>query len=180
MLEEWAAAHVRKADYSRRTAEKDASIGHQKEPGRVMHNSEESWEGFLDPAVLRPRLVTASIYISTFELLKTAIIDRIRDFFTSGSDQVSPEYQSDVLAKNASPVYASLEWLKEARAIDDADIAAFERVKKLRNELAHTLTATFFHGLRAEIAERLGEMVSLLDKIERWWIVNVEIATNRT
>jgi hypothetical protein len=50
--------------------------------------------------------------------------------------------------------------------------------QQLRNELAHTLTATLFHGLPAEIAERLGEMVSLLDKIERWWIVNVEIATD--
>jgi hypothetical protein len=83
-----------------------------------------------------------------------------------------------VLSKNRSHVYASLEWLKEMHAIDDADIAAFERVKKLRNELAHELTGILFQGLPADLAELLSEMISLLDKIERWWIVNVEIPIN--
>jgi hypothetical protein len=89
--------------------------------------------------------------------------------------RIDPEYQSDVLSKNRSPVYASLEWLKEAHAIDDSDVVAFERVKKVRNELAHALIDALFQGLPADFAERFGEMISLLDKFERWWIVNVEI-----
>jgi hypothetical protein len=144
--------------------------------------SQTSWETFLNPAILRPTLIIASVYIAAFELLKAAITDQIRSFYTSGFDQngwrIGPKYQSEVLSKNPSPVYASLEWLKEAKAIDDADVAAFKRVKKLRNELVHTLTQLLSQGLPADLAERFSEMVSLLDKIERWWIVNVEIPTN--
>jgi hypothetical protein len=141
-----------------------------------------SWETFLNPTTLRSNLIVASIYITAFELLKDAIVHRIRDFFTNGFDQngwrIDPKYQSKVLSKNRSPVYASLAWLKDVDAIDDADTAAFERVKELRNKLAHALTSVLYEGLPTDFAERLNEMISLLDKIERWWIVNVEIATD--
>ena len=33
-------------------------------------------------------------------------------------------------------------------------------------------------GLPSDINERLNDMVSLLDKIEKWWITNVEIPIN--
>jgi hypothetical protein len=143
-----------------------------------------SWENLLNPAILRPNLILASIYITSFELLKNTIVDRIKDYFTSGFGRnglrISPEYQSEVLSKNRSPVYASLAWLKDMNAIDDADLAAFERVKKLRNKLAHALTSVLFDGLPTDFTERLSEMITLLDKIERWWIINVEIATDPT
>jgi hypothetical protein len=139
-------------------------------------------KNFLDPTVLRPNLVSASIYISAFEILKAAIVDQIKDFYTSGFDEngwiIDPKYQSKVLSKNRSPVYASLEWLKDVKAIDDTDVASFERAKALRNALVHEPQRSLFNGMPPEIGERFGEMVSLLSKIERWWIVNVEIATD--
>lgn len=141
-----------------------------------------SWENFLNPEALRPQLITACIYISAFELLKATIVDRIKDLFTNGFDRtgwrIDPKYQLTVLSKNRSPIYASLEWLKEANVIDDGDIAAFERVKGFRNELAHDLIGVLFRGLPPNLAERFSEMVGLLDKIERWWIVNFEIPIN--
>ena len=45
-----------------------------------------SWEKFLDPDELRPALIAASVYIATFENLKTTIVDRIKDFYTNGFD----------------------------------------------------------------------------------------------
>jgi hypothetical protein len=144
--------------------------------------STTSWERFLNPDTLRPNLIAASIYISSFEILKTTIVDRIKDFFTNGFDQngwrVSPEYQSTVLSKNRSAAYASLAWLKERDAIDDSDMAAFEKVKELRNKLAHQLSRVLFDGLPSDFPDRLREMVSLVDKIERWWIIYFEIPLN--
>jgi hypothetical protein len=142
-----------------------------------------SWETFLKPETLRFNLIAASIYIATFEILKDSIVERIKDFFTNGFDQdglrVDPEYQSEVLSKNCSPVYASLKWLKDMKAIDEADTAAFDRVKEPRNKLAHALTSVLLHeGLPPDFAERFNEVISLLDKIESWWIVNVDIATD--
>ena len=70
----------------------------------------------LNPDVLRPRLTRAAIFIIAFEMLKATIVDRIRNFFSVGFDaegaHLSPEY-ADVLARNRSPVHASLDWLVE-------------------------------------------------------------------
>lgn len=33
-------------------------------------------------------------------------------------------------------------------------------------------------GLPADLPERFADIIALLDKIERWWIVNVEIPVN--
>lgn len=141
-----------------------------------------SWEKFLDPDELCPALIAASVYIATFENLKTTIVDRIKDFYTDGFDEngwrVEPEYTTKVLSRNSSPTHASLEWLKEMDVIDDADIATYGRIKELRNILAHGLLTVISNGLPAEFPVRLTEMAMLLDKIERWWIVNVEIATD--
>lgn len=143
----------------------------------------QSWEGFLNPDVMRPRLISASIYIAAFEVLKDSIVTRIRDFFWVGFDEsgdiIDPKYKSDVLSRNKSPVYASLDWLKEMGVVNDEDLTIFKNVKKCRNALAHRLFSTLgSEGLPAEFEQFLIQMVGLLYKIEVWWIVNVEIPTD--
>lgn len=143
--------------------------------------AQESWERFLNPDELRPTLMLSSIYISTFEILKDVIISRIKDFYWRGFDEngdiIDPKYQSDVLAKNSSPLYASLLWLKEAEAITDSDIELFNQIKKRRNDIAHEMFRMLSEGLPVDFAERFNDMVSLISKIEKWWIINVELET---
>ncbi len=144
---------------------------------------QQSWEDFPNPDVMRPVLISASIYIAGFEALKDAIIGRIRNFFCYGfdesGDKISPKYQSDVLSRNGSPVYASLDWLKEMHAIDDADINAFERIKICRNLLAHRLFSMLgSEPMPPDFVKCFHEMVALLHKIEVWWIREVEIPIN--
>jgi hypothetical protein len=40
----------------------------------------ENWESFLNPEKLKQNLIRASIFISTYEVLKSRIVDEIRDF----------------------------------------------------------------------------------------------------
>lgn len=144
---------------------------------------DKSWEQLLNRDVMRSRLISASIYIAGFELLKDSIIGRIRDFFCTGFDDngeiVDPKYQSDVLGRNRSPLYASVDWLKEVGAIDDAEITALDRVKTCRNHLAHRILRFLdTEGMPPDFEKCFHEMVALLHKIELWWIKNVEIPTN--
>ena len=145
-------------------------------------NKPVNWDGLLDPDVLRPNLIAASVYIAAFQMLKDGIVQRIKVFFTNGFDEngwrVEPEYQTEVLSRNPSPVYASLDWLKEIGALNDEDLAAFARVKNMRNDLSHTLATMVTQGMPGDFTERFAEMAALLDKVERWWIVNVEIPTD--
>jgi len=139
---------------------------------------QESWERFLHPAALRTNMITASLIITAYELLKDAVISRIRDFFSIGSKESSPKYRADVLSKNKSPLYASLQWLKEVEAINDDDLVTFDLVKRFRNDLAHEPARFLTDGLPNEWPDRFNEIVKLVGKIEKWWIFNVEIPSN--
>lgn len=133
-------------------------------------------EDFLDPKVVRPRLLKASVYIAAFEVLKDCIVRRLRKSFSprvNSEDVVSPEYNSEVLSRNSSRVYASLDWLASRGAIDSADLVTFERVKACRNLLAHELHDMLtLKELPVTFETCFKDMVDLLQKIECWWITD--------
>jgi len=115
-------------------------------------------------------------------MLKGAIIGRIKDFFSFGFDDdgdiVSEKYVSNVLSRNKSTLYASLQWLCENNVIDYDDFAMFELIKGKRNEVAHRLPKLIFSGMVKDLDEMFQYMTGLLHKIEVWWVVNVEIPTD--
>jgi hypothetical protein len=149
---------------------------------QTTHTTTDKWIEFLTPEVLRNRLISASIYLAAFELLKDSIIDHPRSFFTSGFDIngpiVGPQYEEEILTRNGSPLYASLSWLQEFGVLDDNDLAVFENLKNVRNTVAHEMHQLASGGAPSKHVAELPKLVALLRKIEIWWIVNVEIPTN--
>lgn len=144
--------------------------------------SSVKWEKLLSPEVMRERLISASMYITAFEILKDAIVEHIRNFYFIGIDENGPilssEYQVSVLSRNKSPLYASLAWLVESNAIDQSDLEVFERLKGVRNKLAHDLPALVLGGEDLQLTTHFQEACELLRKIEVWWVVNVDMPTN--
>lgn len=141
---------------------------------------DEQWKSLLTPTILRTRLITCSIYLTAFHLLKSSIIDRIKGFFMDGFKDgqvlVSPDYLAEVLARNRSPVHASLDWLKENGAISENDIALFGRLALHRNRISHALHSNLLNeDLMNEFPALFDELRTLLRKIEVWWIVNVDM-----
>jgi hypothetical protein len=148
-----------------------------------MIDSHKKWEDFLNPDLMRSKLISASIYIASYESLKDSIIGHIRDFFWTGfnekGDIIDPRYEFDVLRRNKSLLYASLNWLRENNVIDGTDMELFERIKECRNNLSHRLFSFLGEsGLPIDFQECFEGMVALLRKIEVWWIAKVEIPTN--
>lgn len=147
-----------------------------------MSTNADRWERFLDPEVVRPSLFLSTMFITTFEILKDSVVDRIRDFYTNAWDEngptVGPEYQSEVLSRKKSALYASFDWLREREAIDEADLMIFESLKKTRNQLAHQLFDVVTGQVESEHVSQFPVLVALLRKVEVWWVVNVEIPIN--
>lgn len=147
-----------------------------------METTSERWERFLDPDAVRPSLFLATMFITTFEIFKNSVVDHIRNFYTNGWDEsgpnISPEYQSKVISRNKSVLYASLEWLQESGAINSKDLEKYERLKKTRNLLAHQLFEVVTGQVESKHEAQFEELVELLRKVEVWWVVNLEIATN--
>jgi hypothetical protein len=130
-------------------------------------STNENWEHLLTPSIMQEKLMSASLYITGFELLKDSIIGRIRTFFMVDFDIVDDgdeKYETSVLNRNKSVLYASLNWLFENGAIDENDLKLFERVKTTRNSLAHELPSLVMGNADFKIIERFEELVKLLKK----------------
>lgn len=139
----------------------------------------QSWAKFLNPDVLRGNLIAASIFIAAYEMLRASVIDQIRSFFSHEfKDCVwipSPDYEKNCLALDKSPFRASLVWLKQMGAVDEADISRIDLIRQHRNELAHDLPK-FLATVDDEVnVQLLVGIYELITKVDRWWIREVEM-----
>ncbi|MGQ7863964.1 hypothetical protein ACUN0G_32500 [Pseudomonas sp. 32A] len=145
---------------------------------------EKQWENLLTPAVMQERMITVSLYITAYEMLKESIIGRLKDFYSIGFDSdgttTSPDYDLKVLNlhKRKSPLYASLLWLTNIGAIDQEDNEVLEQLKELRNSLAHEMPEIVLAGKDLALTEKMQDVMNLIRKVEVWWIVNVELETD--
>lgn len=142
----------------------------------------EDWEEALNPEIMRKLLISISMYITAFELLRETIIDNIRSFYAEGYDHNGPiigkDYQDDFLSRNKSEVYASLNWFVENQVINTKDMESFEIIKKVRNRLAHELLHVFTRAETFNLAEEFNPLIELIRKMRVWLVVNVEVPTN--
>ncbi len=142
----------------------------------------EKWEQLLTPSIMKDKLISASLYITAFELLKESIIGRIRSFYMIGLNEsgeiIDEKYAAAVLSRSKSTLYASLNWLTETGVIDENDLLSFEQIKSVRNSLAHKLPSLVMGGENFKHVERFQELLALLRKIEVWWVINLELATD--
>lgn len=146
----------------------------------------DSIERFLDPETARFRLIAASVYIATYEVLRGTIVDRPRNFFADKYTNVdgdfvaveSVEYKRKVRVLDKNLLAASLKfWRDDLCAITDDDLKAFEGIRKCRAKLAHRLLGVLVsEGLPECFAEHFQKMTALHHKIECWWFANVEAA----
>ena len=120
--------------------------------------------------------------ITAFEILKDSVVDRVRSVYSLGldgsSETIDPSYQTEVLSRNRSTIYASLDWLREHEVFTQSDLATFETVKAVRNTLAHELHAIATSQVQSTHVESFQDVVGLLRKVEVWWIVTFEVPSN--
>ena len=106
-----------------------------------MNDVNESWRKLLTSRTLKSNLISISLFLTAFEMFKERVVGLPKTFFMdinkSDGYTINEQYKKDVLSKNNSRVYASLLWLKELGAIDQADIDNFDEIREHRNELAH-------------------------------------------
>jgi hypothetical protein len=146
-------------------------------------SSQESWEKFLKPETLRSNLILASLFITSYETLKDSIIEQLKDFYTHGWDEngpvVSGSYETKVLSLDPkkNPFRASIAWLKDNQVIDEADERKLKELREHRNEVAHNLPKFIAEVGKEVKLSAITEIFELVTKIDRWWIVNVELET---
>jgi hypothetical protein len=147
---------------------------------KIMKSVKDSWEKFLHPGTLRANLLLISLFIAAFEMFKDSVIQKPESFFCDGFNKdgliISETYRNEVLSKSKSRLHASLLWFQEMGAIDDADLEAFDHIRKHRNEVTHELSDFLANADRNFDITKFQALIELLSKIENWWFMNMELA----
>ncbi|WP_421269653.1 hypothetical protein [Aeromonas veronii] len=140
----------------------------------------DAWEKLTNPTKLRENLMSASVYISSYEMCRDFIISKPRDFFTDNwginSETLSEEYSKDVMSFGRSPLKASLLWFKEQGAISDTDIEHFEKAIAHRNEIAHNLPKFISEPDYEVDVGIFNTMLEVTNKIGVFWVMNYELS----
>jgi hypothetical protein len=138
----------------------------------------ESWEKLTNPKTLRENLMSASVYISAYEMCREFIVSKPKDFFTDGwgdEETLSEEYKDEVCSFSKSPLKASLLWFKSLGAISDQDIDKMDLAREHRNEIAHNMPM-FISDPQHEVNSIIfNELLAVTHKIGVYWILNYEI-----
>lgn len=144
-----------------------------------MHGDEnyKKWARILEPKALKERVISYSIFIASFELLKEIVIGKLERFYLSfGNEDEFVDYREKVLNRNKSRLYASISWLTEHNALEQCDIETFERLKKIRNKLSHEMFYLIPEADLLNVTDEINTIISLTRKIELWWFYNLDMA----
>jgi hypothetical protein len=139
----------------------------------------------LTPAVVRGRLIRAGLFSLGYELLEVAIIGRLKDFYADFTDadlRPGPDYRDKVLALDPRGKFdalrGSLAWLVASDVISENEADTFWAVKAARNLVAHELAQIVGGSKPGSFDQLFNDMLSLLNKIQRWWVINLDVDTD--
>jgi hypothetical protein len=139
----------------------------------------ESWEKITHPLILRENLMSASVYISAYEMCREFIVSKPKDFFTDNwgtdSKNLRNEYFKDVMSFDNSPLKASLLWFKAQNAINDQDIGNFDKAREHRNEIAHNLPMFISDPTHEVNGHIFNALLEVTQKIGVFWVINYEL-----
>jgi len=121
-----------------------------------------------------------------FELLKSAIIEPPKNFFSnefkSSKNSKDKKYYERVLSLDpqgkADRLRGSIEFQKSIGAMTEDDQLLYESINRFRNKLAHDTLELLSLGENKNYQLFFDTCKALHIKISRWWIVNVEMATD--
>lgn len=151
-----------------------------------MENAMDHWENLLNPDLVRVKLISAGLFLVGHEMLIDSIKVRPREFFadhwTADGPQPGAKYEREVLALDPKgkkdALRGSIAWLKKMEVVTADDEEDVRTVTDARNKLAHELKAMVSGSITADFFDHFATLMQLVQKIERWWIINVEIATD--
>lgn len=133
----------------------------------------EQIEARFRPEALQAGLVTASLYLTAYELLRSAIVDDTKGFFhddyVNGKWIVSPEYAAGVTRLDDDVFKASCLFLQGMGVLTTEDIEDLGRLRAERNRIAHELPSILITPKESIDVELFVRVHHYLGLVGRFW-----------
>jgi hypothetical protein len=150
-------------------------------------------ENILNEDLIKRNLATASLFLLSYEALKSSIEDRLIGFFSLGEcyldekggfhfrqsdhfkEMVIHKYASEVNGNESYRLFESCRlWLLENEVIDEKDSEMITKIRRQRNTIAHEMVKILFENQIEMNVNLVKEIIKLVEKIDYWWFFNVE------
>lgn len=105
-------------------------------------------------------LIFASSYITGFEILKSAIVDHLQDYFFDKKDLLEPDKKK---------FDASCKWYFKKKIITKNELKRLKEIRDYRNKLTHELINIMFLDEEGVNLENLEELNFYIKKITFFW-----------
>lgn len=153
-----------------------------------MTNAHDSWDKLLNPELLKQNLVQCSLFISGYEILRNAIVDRLHGFYANefffneegeAKAKVTAEYKEKVISLYPrDELHACCLWFQNHGAFDEQDLQKVSSIRKHRNYIAHEITKVISSDKHSVDHRIVANLIEIVQKIDIWWIKEVEVPTN--
>jgi hypothetical protein len=145
-------------------------------------NTFDKYEELLKPNEAKGRFLATSLYIAFFEYFKNLVVDLPESFFIDGFEAgkitINSRYKEQVLSLHDNKVSASLKWLQSIGCLTKEDYKNFQSIRQYRNDLAHKMLSIVFENKHDDFDRNYSNLISLMLKTHKWWILNIEIPTS--
>lgn len=132
-------------------------------------------EAKLRPERMRATLSFAGLYQMTHELIKTAVLDEVHEFYWRGIEDGAMVYDEQAYAENVlarapkNKFRASLLWLIEGGAITLAQADRLEDIYAHRHDLSHELIKYIVDPDFEPDVELFTDALTILKATRRFW-----------
>lgn len=150
----------------------------------------DNWKNILDEDILKTNINFSAVFVMNYECLKEFVIEQIRDFYsehfyndgnndgTKLACEESSVYKKEVRSLDENIENASLKWFIDAGAITQEDYDTYQNIRKKRNDITHELLKNLNAGFNEEDVELFSDMRRIYNKLDKWWINEIEIPTS--
>lgn len=156
------------------------SVGYHDDPVGY----EQRLNAKLQPDIIRSTLAFAGLYQVTHEMIKHAVVDKVRECFCLEIDldgscsmtaKQSERYRHCVLSLAPNRFRASLLWLVNNNAITQIQADRLDSIRTHRDDLVHELVKYVIDPDEDPDVELLVDAITTLKDLHRFWI-DVELS----
>lgn len=132
------------------------------------------------PDFIKRNLISASLILVAYELMKYSVVNRAKDFFTSSNfrNQIK-DLRKNLPKKRCKHdllVYAL--WYQKNNVLSVRDFKNIIKIWEYRNDVAHELLKyTIDSDFELDI-KKLFQLRDIIEKVDIWWWREVEIPGN--
>lgn len=142
---------------------------------------------FLDSNKLRNNLLRIALFVAAFESFSSFIHEQLKFFYIHGTkdkidfpirykEKVHKKYKKE--KGKTDYFYEDLSWFLDNKAISEQEFQFLLQIRELRGKFVHEMSTCIYNGISKELKDKHIELIRLYQKINDWWVKNIEISIN--